>query len=85
MTLMTETDCRMTDQEPARSTAMYTMHEALAREHLRQLHEDARQRALVNQLAAAKRWRRLERRAHNAYRRSAQRAEYAAAASTAAL
>ena len=64
---------------------MYTLHEALAREHLRQLHEDARQRAFVNQLAAAKRWRKLERRAHAAYRRHAHRAEYAAAARTAML
>jgi hypothetical protein len=40
---------------------MHTLHEALAREHLRQLHEDARRRALVKQVAAAKRWRKLER------------------------
>ena len=64
---------------------MYTLHEALAREHLRQLHEDARQRAFVNQLAAAKRWRNLERRAHDAYRRHGTLAEYAAAARTAML
>ncbi len=64
---------------------MYTLHEALAREHLRQLHEDARKRAFVNQLAAAKRWRTLERRAHAASRRHAKRAEYAAAAGAATL
>ena len=29
-----------------RSTEMHTMHEALAREHLRELHSDARKRAL---------------------------------------
>ncbi len=69
----------------SRSTAMYTLHEALAREHLRQLHEDAHQRALVNQLASAKRWRARERRAHAAYRRHAQRAEYAAQSSAVAL
>jgi hypothetical protein len=60
---------------------MYTLHEALAREHLRQLHEDARRRAFVNQLAAARRWHKLERRAHAAHRR----AEYAAAARAAML
>ncbi|HEY2298515.1 MAG TPA: hypothetical protein VGH43_12355 [Jatrophihabitans sp.] len=54
---------------------MQTMHEALAREHLRQLHEDARRRALVSQLASANRWRSRERRAHKAYRRHAERAE----------
>ena len=35
-----------------RSTEMHTMHEALAREHLRELHRDARQRALYRELAA---------------------------------
>jgi hypothetical protein len=64
---------------------MYTLHEALAREHLRQLHEDARHRAFVNQLAAAKRWHKREQRAHAAYRRHAHRAEYAATAATATL
>jgi hypothetical protein len=57
-----------------RSTEMYTLHEALAREHLRQLHQDARRRALVGELASANRWRFLERRAHAAYQRHAQRA-----------
>jgi hypothetical protein len=38
-----------------RSTEMHTMYEALAREHLHELHRDARQRALYRQLAAAKR------------------------------
>ena len=67
----------------SRSTEMQTMYEALAREHLRQLHEDARRRALVSQLASANRWRLLERRAHNAYRRHAERAERAAQAAVA--
>lgn len=31
---------------------MHTMHEALAREHLRELHRDARQRAIYRELAA---------------------------------
>ena len=64
---------------------MHTLHEALAREHLRQLHQDARRRALVSELASANRWRFLERRAHAAYRRHANRAEYAAAARAAML
>ena len=59
----------------SRSFEMYTLHEALAREHLRQMHQDARRRALVSELASANRWRFLERRAHAAYRRHAQRAE----------
>lgn len=78
MTMTELNDTRTTFTHSSRSTEMYTLHEALAREHLRQLHEDARQRTLVNQLASAKRWRARERRAHAAYRRSAQRAEYAA-------
>ena len=53
---------------------MHTMHEALAREHMRQLHEDARQRALVSELAVGQPLAHLERRAHAAYRRHAQRA-----------
>jgi hypothetical protein len=67
----------------SRSTAMQTMHEALAREHLRQLHQEARQRALARELASARRWHFLERRAHNAYRRHAERAERAAQAAVA--
>ena len=38
-----------------RSTEMHTMYEALAREHMRELHRDARKRALYRELAAAKR------------------------------
>ena len=62
---------------------MQTMYEALAREHLRELHEDARRRALVSQLASANRWRLLERRANRAYRRHAERAERAGQAALA--
>ena len=62
---------------------MNTMYEALAREHLRQLHSEARHRALVSQLASANRWHTLERRAHAAYRRHAQRAERAGQAAVA--
>jgi hypothetical protein len=57
-----------------RSTQMYTMHEALAREHMRHREDEARRHALSRELAAARRWRNLERRAHAAYQRHAQRA-----------
>lgn len=67
----------------SRSFEMHTLHEALAREHLRQLHQDARRRALVSELASANRWRFLERRAHAAYQRHARRAEQSLAAATA--
>ena len=50
---------------------MYTLHEALAREHIGRLHEDARQRAMVKQLGAVQWWRKLARRAHAAYRHHA--------------
>jgi hypothetical protein len=60
---------------------MYTMHEALAREHMRQRRHEAqaaqRQR-LASELAAANRWRYLERRANAVYRRHARRAEQVA-------
>ena len=60
---------------------MYTMHEALAREHTRQLMQEAQRHRLANQMAAANRWRYLERRANAAYRRHAHRAEQFAQAS----
>jgi hypothetical protein len=60
-----------------RSTEMHTMHEALAREHIRQLHADAQHRRLVDNLAAAKRWRKREVRAHAAYVRHVNRAAVA--------
>ena len=56
-------------------TQMYTMYEALAREHMRQRHEDAQRHRLASELAAANRWRYLERRAGAARRRHAHRAE----------
>ena len=81
---MTTTDFTQTTSfSYSRSTEMQTMHEALAREHLRQLHQQARQRALLRELASAKRWHFLERRAHNAYQRHAEHAERAAQAAVA--
>ena len=61
-----------------RSTEMQTMHEALAREHMRQLQYDARRHSLSSKLASANRWRYVERCAHAAYRHKAQRAHRAA-------
>lgn len=49
-----------------RSTEMYTMHEALARERMRVNHRDAHQLRVARELAAARRWHRLELRAHAA-------------------
>lgn len=53
-----------------RSTEMYTLHEALAREHLRGLEREARQMRVARELAAARRWHRLEHRARTAQRRA---------------
>lgn len=60
---------------------MYTMYEALAREHMRERHEQARRHRLLRELAAAKRWRALERRAGAAAERHAVRAGRVAAVS----
>jgi hypothetical protein len=67
-----------------RSTEMQTMHEALAREHMRRREQEARRHSLSSELASANRWRYLERRAHAAYRRHAQRAHRAAQVSAVA-
>jgi len=61
-----------------RSLTMYAMQEALAREHMRERVHQARRHTLSSELASANRWRYLERRAHAAYRRHAQRAQGAA-------
>jgi hypothetical protein len=57
-----------------RSTEMQTMHEALAREHMRDLRDQEHAAALSRSLASASRWHRLERRSRAASRRHAQRA-----------
>jgi hypothetical protein len=49
------TDFAGSSSRHPRSTEMHTMYEALAREHLRELHHDARQRALYRELRARKR------------------------------
>jgi len=56
---------------------MYTMHEALAREHMRQTEEQSHRRRLANELAAANRWSNLERRAQAARQRHLRRARVA--------
>jgi hypothetical protein len=61
---------------------MYTMHEALAREHLRERMRQAQSHRLASELAAANRWRYLEQRAHRAYERHAQRAHQVAQTSS---
>lgn len=68
----------------SRSTTMTSMHEALAREHMRLREKQARTYALTAELAAANRWRYLERRAHAAVVRHAQRAHRAAQVSAVA-
>ncbi|MDQ2751121.1 MAG: hypothetical protein M3Y44_16555 [Actinomycetota bacterium] len=53
-----------------RSIEMYTMHEALARERMRVTHRDSQQLRVARELASARRWHRLEVRAHAASRRA---------------
>ena len=59
------------------STDMYALHEALAREHMRERESQARRHRMVRELSAARRWRYVERRADRAYRRHALRADLA--------
>lgn len=63
---------------------MFTMHEALAREHMREREQQARQARLAYELAAAHRWRYLAARASAAHQRHARRAEQAAEAAAVA-
>jgi hypothetical protein len=52
------------------SLKMYSMHEALARERMSELHRQARERRVASEARAARRRRRLERMARSAHRRS---------------
>jgi hypothetical protein len=63
-----------------RSIAMYTMYEALAREHQLRRERQPRDYRLASELAAERRWRRLERWAHVAQERHAERVHRAAQA-----
>jgi hypothetical protein len=53
-----------------RSIEMYSMHEALARERMPASHRDADQLRVARELAAARRWHRVEMRASAAGRRA---------------
>ena len=52
---------------------MLTMYEALARDRMSQAEQHARERRLVRELAATRRWRRVARYADRVQRRHAQR------------
>jgi len=52
---------------------MLSMNEALARERLRERYADAYRSSVASEVAAARRWHRLERRARAAHRRHSQR------------
>ncbi len=78
--LITMQRTRSTNPYSSRSIAMHTMHEALAREHRLRREREARQHRLVSELAAERRWRYLERRAHSAHLRHAKRARQVAQA-----
>jgi hypothetical protein len=67
-----------------RSTEMQTMHEALAREHMRELEQHARRNSLSRRMASANRWRHLERLAAQAHQRRVQRAHRVAEVSAVA-
>lgn len=56
------------------SIEMYTMHEALARERMRVDERQAQQHRVAKELAAARRWYRVEQRVRAVQRRHAQRA-----------
>lgn len=53
-----------------RSTEMYTIHEALARERIRAMQRDGQQRRVAKELAASRRWHRVELMASAAGRRA---------------
>jgi hypothetical protein len=74
MTAVTVRNHEMTRTDSVRSTKMYTLYEALARDRMRATDELARQRRIARELAAARRWHRLEQRARSARHRHAMRA-----------
>ncbi|MEP7019245.1 MAG: hypothetical protein ABI808_01245 [Pseudonocardiales bacterium] len=53
-----------------RSIEMYTLHEALARERMRETQRDGQQLRVARELASARRWHRVEMRVHAAGRRA---------------
>jgi hypothetical protein len=60
---------------PIRGFAMLSMHEAFARERMRERERQARHAHLVHELAAVKRWRYLATRASAAHVRHTQRVD----------
>ena len=67
-----------------RGLEMYTMHEALAREHMREQLRASRHASLVRELAAVRRWQRVQAKARAAHKRHVVRAEGAARVSAVA-
>jgi hypothetical protein len=59
------------------STRMYSMHEALARDRMREQEQRSREQRLVRELAAQRRWHRVSRHARAAELRHARRAQLA--------
>lgn len=59
---------------------MFTMHEAFARERMREEHERSQRSHVVSEVAAQRRWHRREMQAHAAERRHAQGVQRAASA-----
>jgi hypothetical protein len=68
------TDTSIDNRLLPRRTDMFTMHEALARDRMREREDLSRHNRLVTELAAANRWHYLEQRARAAHRRHASRA-----------
>ena len=62
------------------STKMYSMQEALARERMSESRREARISRIASQMAAARRWRRLERIARSVHQRHVESVDNAAAA-----
>ena len=60
----------------ARSTQMYALHEALARERMRDEERRSREATLARELSAQRRWHRLSRYARAAERRHARKADW---------
>jgi hypothetical protein len=61
------------DDHTIRSIAMHTMHEALARDRMRELEARSRSSQLARSLAAERRWHRVSRYASAAHARRASR------------
>lgn len=67
---MTAAPHRLSAITSMRSTKMYSMHEALAREHMSELRRQASEHRVASQSRAARRQRRLQRLARLTHQRS---------------